>query len=733
MQRRDAAASRPTLSELIVEWRWAVLILWAALVLGATPLALELGGRLEVVGEVPSGEATAVRARIANDFARNDARMLALVVSDLTDSAEARDLDARIVAAFEALDGIGGVDVRRSKSGGNDSLILVRLGDVLDDRVAFESLRTAATELLERSWPRFAAAQLSWTGEIAVRQDIITAASKDLRRSEIRALPLTLGILCFVFGALVAVALPLGVGLLATVLTLALAGLMAQLVTISVMVQSVASLLGLALGVDYALLMVSQFRRELAGAVDARAAAIQALRQCGRTVLVSGAAVAVGFAGLVLLPVENLRSIGIAGVAVAGFAALLTTTALPAVLSLLGDRVDRGRLWRRRDARTSERWFRWAAVVCDHPWQIVFGCTLPLLVLGSMSRDLAATFPSDAWLPPQAESIEALSRLEEFGVAGIMNRLLVLYELPEGTIATQPSGVAALRRLHAALSRDARTESVLSAATALRLTGAFRAPEAALDAYLSADRRTALLELRPVANLGTGSELTGFVRDIRALDLESVAGPGGRISVGGTPAATADYEDLVDLWLPRVIAIVAAGSFVVLAVAFRSLVIPLKAVALNLLSVFAAYGTIALVFVHGFGAGLLGLAGPIEGVFPPTPIIVFCAAFGISMDYEVFLLSRIAAARRLNADERECIVEGVAGTGRLITSAAAIMVVVFAAFAFGDVLPTQILGAALAVVVAIDALLIRMALGPAIIRIAGRWNWWPGRAGFGAA
>jgi RND superfamily putative drug exporter len=727
MGRLSAATGKPTLSGLVVAHRKAVLIVWVALASLCLPFVLDVGDRLVVAGEVPGGEATAVESRIDADFARDRNRLLALVLTGLTDPVQAQDLGTRIAEELKSKAWIGSVEVRAVDPPASDALILVRLTDALEDAVALGSLKAAVGGLLARENRGSSTARANWTGELAVRAEIIEASTQDLRRSEIRALPLSFLILCLAFGAVVAALLPLAVGLVAMLLTLALAGILADYVSISIMVQSVASLLGLALGIDYALLVISQFRKELAAASDASAAAVRTLENCGKTVLVSGAAVSIGFAGLALVPVDNLRSIGIAGMGVAVFAALATTTALPAVLSWLGEGIDRGRLWRRRAVEASAPWYRWAAYVCDHPWRIVFASAVPLLALGLHARDLEATFPSDGWLPADAESIEGLTRLKELGEAGALNRLLVLYELPEGVVASQPAAGPALRRLHIALNRDARTASVISAASfGLGSPALVRAPAAMLNAYRSADGRSLLIELTPAADLDTGNELTSFVRDIRSIDVQAVTALGGRISVGGTPAATADYEDLVDYWLPRVIALVALGSFLALAFAFRSLVIPVKAVLLNVLAVFAAYGAIVLIFVDGFGVNLFGLMGPVEGVFPPTPIIVFCAAFGISMDYEVFLLSSIAGARAQGRDDRASIIEGIARSGRVITSAAAIMVVVFGAFAFGEVLPTQILGTALAIVVAIDALLIRMALGPAMIRVAGRWNWWPG-------
>jgi putative drug exporter of the RND superfamily len=198
------------------------------------------------------------------------------------------------------------------------------------------------------------------------------------------------------------------------------------------------------------------------------------------------------------------------------------------------------------------------------------------------------------------------------------------------------------------------------------------------------------------------------------------------ILVGGLPAYEAEYQDQVRARAGMVIALVVAGSFVALLVGFRSLLVPVKAVVLNLLSVAAAFGAAVLVFQDGYGIRFLGLSAPIDGLFPAVPLVVFCLVFGFSMDYEVFLVARVAEAARRGADEEAAVADGVARTGGVITSAAAIMVVVFAAFALSEFLLIKILGFTLAAAIFIDATLVRMAVGPALLRLAGRWNWWPG-------
>jgi RND superfamily putative drug exporter len=219
-----------------------------------------------------------------------------------------------------------------------------------------------------------------------------------------------------------------------------------------------------------------------------------------------------------------------------------------------------------------------------------------------------------------------------------------------------------------------------------------------------------------------------LVRQLRSVDAAAVSGLSGvHLRVGGLPAFNADYQDAIGGSVTRVIALVVGGTFVALLIGFRSLLVPLKAVALNLLSVAAAFGAAVLVFQDGYGARLFGLAAPVDGLFPAVPIIVFCIVFGLSMDYEVFLVSRVAECVRRGMPDAGALAEGMARTGGVITSAALVMIVVFAGFALGDFLLIKILGFCLGAAVLVDATVVRMAIGPALLRLAGRWNWWPAR------
>jgi RND superfamily putative drug exporter len=243
---------------------------------------------------------------------------------------------------------------------------------------------------------------------------------------------------------------------------------------------------------------------------------------------------------------------------------------------------------------------------------------------------------------------------------------------------------------------------------------------------ISADGRHALVELLPREGLGS-REATALVREIRAADAASWSGLAGtRMRVGGVPAFNADYTDAMSSAVGIVVVSVIGATLLVLALAFRSLLIPLKAIALNLLSVTASFGAVVLVFQDGYGSRLFGLAQPLDGGFPILPVLAFCAVFGLSMDYEVFLVARVAEGHRAGLTDTDALAEALASTGRVITLAASIMVGIFGAFVLGDFVLIKILGFALGVAVLLDATLVRLALGPALLRLAGRFNWWPG-------
>jgi len=293
------------------------------------------------------------------------------------------------------------------------------------------------------------------------------------------------------------------------------------------------------------------------------------------------------------------------------------------------------------------------------------------------------------------------------------------------------AGWSAILRLSRSLETDPRVARVLSLPQLLNVetvkeAAAIHVLPYVRAAYFSGDGNLALIEVVPRDSVSAG-DLMRYVRELRGMDAANRSGLANtRIQVGGLPAFNADYQDAIGDSVVGVIMFVVVGSFVALLIGFRSLLGALKAVALNLLSVAAAMGATVLVFQDGYGANLLGVAHPLDGLFPAVPIIVFSILFGLSMDYEVFLLSRVAEGIRKGLTNDAALVAGLARTAGVITSAALVMIVVFVGFALGDFLIIKILGFSLAVAVVIDATLVRLAIGPALLHLGGRWNWWPG-------
>jgi RND superfamily putative drug exporter len=413
---------------------------------------------------------------------------------------------------------------------------------------------------------------------------------------------------------------------------------------------------------------------------------------------------------------------------------LLSVTLVPALLAVLGPRINAGRLPiiasldAQRAARTEDRWRRWGKVVVAHPWLAIFLASVPLLLLAWQAARLDTNVPRGDWLPSQAESVRALHTLERMDRVGMVYSLRVILELPTDSIAQSDAGWSVLDRFSKRLASDPRSEKVISLTT---LAGSDRSqlnniPRDTRRAFLSRDGKAALLEVSPATSV-TLNDQVRWVRELRKDGAVILTGvPGATLRVGGIAALIADYQTIVRQKFESVLALVVGGTLLALLVGFRSLFAAVKAIALNLLSVAASFGALVLVFQDGHGIRLFGVPEGTGSIFPIVPIVAFAIVFGLSMDYEVFLVARVLEARRSGLSELEAIPEGIAKTAGLITSAAAIMIVVFAAFTFGNFLVIKMLGFTLAVAVLIDATIVRIVIGPALLRVAGDWNWWPG-------
>lgn len=691
---------------------------------------------------MPSGQAQEVRLELERRFRSPFTDRVLLVVEGVPgpDSPKGREALETIVRVLRDVPGVAGtlssLDARDPVFVGRHGGFLVVVGLDAGSRPVEEllpRLRETSGALAGRLRGAYPNAWLGWTGEAPLNFDLRRASSEDARSAESRVLPLTLLLLLLAFGSVVASVLPLGVGVLSIVFSLGIAAWLARFYTLSILIQSLASMIGLGLGIDYALLTVSRFRESLAAGREAGPAGEEAARRAGWTILLSAFPVSIGFAALLTIPLSELRSIGIAGLLVTLFSFLLSVTLLPAVLSLLGPRIDALRVRRARPDRAaggSEAWRRWGNRVMSRPVLALTLASAPLLLLAAQAGRLDTAMPRGDWLPRGSESVNAYHRLEAMGRANVMHSLRVVLDFPSGVKLASPSGWTAASRLFERLRTDHRVEWVQCLPATLNRPDGFRflplVPPGVRRSLEAGDGSAALFEVVPAASL-TPRDQVSFARDLRTWTAPEATGlPGTAIRVGGRPGFDADYEDTVAKHFHRVIALVVGCTFLALFAGFRSLLVAIKAVLLNLLSVGASFGALVLVFQEGYGARWLGLAEPTGSVFPIIPVLVFCIVFGLSMDYEVILVARVAEARRSGLGESEAIAEGLARTATVITSAAAIMVVVFAGFTLGKFLPIKMLGFALSVAVLIDAIAVRMVIGPALLRLAGRWNWWPG-------
>jgi RND superfamily putative drug exporter len=719
----------------------AGIVLAAALAL--LPFSFHAERSLETATRVEGSQAETVREELTGRFRSPFVDQVVLVVEGLppADSDEGAQALGTIVAALKDQTGVSGVvsylDLREPIFLGRDGGTYIIIGLASND-VPVESLvpglHQLATSLADQLKGRYPAVKLELTGEIPLNFDIRKASADDVQRGESLVIPATLALLLVAFGSLVAALIPLAVGQLAIATTLAITGFLAHRWHLSILVQNLATMLGLGLGIDYGLLMVSRFREAISTGLSAAEASLIAARQAGRTLLISASTVGIGFLALLTVPISEIRSIGIAGFLVAGLSVLLTNTIVPAVLALLGRRIDLGRLPfapkldARREGRTGVRWRRWGQVIVAHPWAALVLAGTPLLLLALQVRHLDTSVPQGDWLPQSAESVQGLHALERMEKGGIVESLRIIVELPKDSIAGTDAGWNALDALSKRLASDPRTDRVISMTT---IADGNRAslPELSRQirrTFLSSDGHAAFLEVLPKGSV-TLRDQVDWVRELRRTGAPALTGvSGATLLVGGIPALNADYETIVRARFPFVMSLVVGGTFLALLCGFRSIFAAVKAIALNLFSVAAAFGALVLVFQDGHGSRLLGVAGGTGSIFPLVPIVTFAIVFGLSMDYEVFLVARVLEARRSGLSEAEAIPEGLARTAGLITSAAAIMIVVFAAFTFGGFLVVKMIGFTLAVAVLIDATVVRIIIGPALLRLAGDWNWWPG-------
>ncbi|MCW2926878.1 MAG: hypothetical protein JWM86_846, partial [Thermoleophilia bacterium] len=582
--------------------------------------------------------------------------------------------------------------------------MLIPIAYTAEDHEAAAERLVAAVHELDRS----ADFEVDVTGDHSVDLDLTELSERDLREGELYVgLPVAMLVLLLVFGTVVGALLPLAIAIVAIITSLALTALFGQAWEINLFVVNMISGMGLALGIDYSLFVVSRWRDERAAGSDVDAAIRTAGATASRAVLFSGITFVVALTGMLLIPTTVMRSLAAGAILVGITAVLAALTLLPALLRLLGDRVDSLRvplLGRRATPGDGHGfWPHLVTQVMRRP--IIFGgaVTLALLLAATPLLDMETGASGVATFPEDLTSRQGYEALQEHfpGQASAPTRIAI--RQAGGIDAAGEDVVADLR---AALARDERF-------------GAVQEPIRSADGEV--------VELRvSVGADAVSSSAVASVRELREDLVPAALGDAGGevdVLVTGETALNIDYFDVMSVWLPRVLAFVLGLSFLILLVVFRSVAVPFVALGLNLLSIGATYGLLVLVFQRGVGAALLGLQ-QVDTTEAWVPLFLFSVLFGLSMDYHMFLLTRIRERWAITGDTAEAVAWGVGSTGRLITGAALIIVAVFVGFAVGDLVMFQQMGFGIAVALLIDATLVRGVLLPAAMALLGERNWW---------
>jgi RND superfamily putative drug exporter len=724
------------LSRLVARRRWVVLGIWLVLLVGSLPFMARQTEHLTAGGfEAPGSGSLAVADALAR-FPGVHSQTLALVFDN-----PSRDKEAAwdsIDAAVTKIEGVPHISVPprsleyAGSQSANETVLLPLTVDGKAD-VAVDAAVTlrkelgiapqsSASRLLEKiglkSEPKQSIPlRVHVVGQQALWAAMQDVSKDDLEKAETSGFPIVLLVLLAIFGSVAAAALPLSLGVVAVVLTGAAIFFLSQALEMSVFVTNIASMLGIGVAVDYSLFVLARYREEIAGGASPDDARETAMSTSGLAVAVSGVTVIISLAGLFLIDSTMMRSMAVGAIVVVAIAILAAVTLLPAVLRVLGPRVyERGRVVgavvdrlkprrRERPAGTPDFWHRWTNAVMRRPVLFAVASAAVMLVIASPALSLKWGTAALAQLPKNDETRQAFDAVATKLGAGSLGPINVV-----ASFGDRPVDAAALARFRQAAQAEPNVESVQKS-------------------ILARDGHSALVTITP----RTGPESAASVALVERLRAPNgPAAPLAQVAdvhVGGVPAENKDFTSLVSGSLWKLFLFVLLFSYVVLLMMLRSVLLPLKAIIMNVLSVAAAYGVLVVVFQFGWTDRLIGF-DHLGYVNAPTPPLLLAIVFGLSMDYEVFLLSRIRERYQATGDNRTAVAEGLAASAKTISSAALIMVLVFAVFALTGLPQVKEIGVGLSAAILLDATLVRLILVPATMELMGSWNWWmPGWLG----
>jgi RND superfamily putative drug exporter len=691
--------------------KWFVLAAWLVILVGLVAASAGAGKPFRDVFTIPGTDSQKAVDLLADRFpAQNlpDAQVVFRSTSGAVPAATVQDA----ATAIGKLPQVKSVAAPRTSANGEIVLLTVTYD------AQFADLDKDTIDNLEQATKaaRDDGITVAYGGPVV---DFVQQETAPANHSDEIGLLIAVVILLFVFGTVVAAVLPLttalvGVGIATMILTL-----IASAVTVGTVAPILGTMIGLGVGIDYSLLIVSRFRQERDGGLAVEDAVGRAVGTAGSASLFAGICVAVALCGLAIAGIPYVSTLGFSAALFVGVMVLAALTLLPALLGLLGSRIDKLRVLPRswsggrsgHEVRSPERpreafWYRWGHEVARRAWWFLVASLAVLLVLAAPVLGMRLGFTTDGDAPEGSTQREAYDLVSEGFGAGENGPLLLAFALPRATAANEGAELAAAEKLIAAVKA---TNGIASVEGPL--------PNAARNAAV------ALATPENAPNAPSTQTLVRTLRDDVIPEATRGTPLAGRVHVGGVTAELIDLTDRINDRLLWCIGAVVAGAFLILMMVFRSILVPLKAAVMNLLSIGAAYGVIVAVFQWGWGKDLIGLQETIP-IVAFVPLMMFAILFGLSMDYEVFLLSRIREEYVASGNNREAVAIGLAKTARVITSAALIMIGVFLSFVASNQPTVKMIGLGLAVAVAVDATIVRLMLVPATMELLGNANWW---------
>ena len=713
--------------------RWIIIAIWVAVLLAAGPMLGKLSSRLSQGGfAVPGSQSDAVQKAIEKDFPQQTTFSDTLVLHSTTLTANDpvfKGVVARTVATLAKQPGVRSVlnpyiaPDRFISKDGHTAVAIAGLSDTQNQALQHAPLIDKAVKAAAGKTP----VDVYLTGSAPFYKQFQETTTSDLSRAERIAFPITLVILIVAFGSIVAAGVPLILALLGLAISLGIVSIIAATTTVSIFTENIMSMIGIGVGIDYSLFILTRFRNELKRSNDVPDALGNAMATSGKAVLVSALTVFVALSGTLLVNIAAFRSMGLGAMIVVLLAGVGALTLLPAILGALGPRINKWSVHRKTADSSSGLWHRWAMTMMRRSWIALAASLAVLVVLALPARGLRLGSSGPSILPAGSEVRVATNLVGEAFGQGQIAPVRIVLDDPRGVLKAGFSTVFTLSHEIAKDPEVTRVDSIatldLRAQTLARAQGVAALPQVRnfVAALTTADGKRTLIQIN-TKHEPQSDEVGDFVKRLRA-SVPAQLPKGVTANIGGDPGLNVDLNHELGSKMPIIVGLVMLLSYIVLLFFFRSILLPLKAILMNTASVLATYGVITFIFQEGHMRGLLGFQTPghIESFLP---LFLFCILFGLSMDYEVFLLARVREEYLRTGDNTEAVGWGLEHTAGIITSAAAIMVTVFGAFAFASLVPIKTMGLGLAVAVFLDATIVRVVLVPAAMRLMGHWNWW---------